>query len=129
MQRIIFFDGICGLCDRFVIFVFEHDKKRFFKYAALQSKSATQMLGSQDLKLNTIVYAEDDKIYYKSAAVLRIMFHLGGLFKLFSISATIIPNQIRDFIYTKIANNRYKLFGQSDVCRLPSPEEKNYFLD
>ncbi|MEK6628176.1 MAG: DUF393 domain-containing protein, partial [Bdellovibrionota bacterium] len=84
MQRIIFFDGVCALCNRFINFVFEHDKKRYFNYAALQSKSAAKILNPQELTLDTIVYSENGKIYYKSVAVLKIMFHLGGLFKIIS---------------------------------------------
>ncbi len=122
------------MCSRFITFLFNNDKKRYFKYASLQSKSAAliltkQALTKQDISLDTIVYIENSKVYYKSEAVLRIMFHLGGLFKVISMTISIIPNSVLDFIYIKIANNRYKISGPADLCRTPRPEEKEYFLD
>ena len=128
MQKIIFFDGVCPLCNRFVTIVFNQNKKRQFKFASLQSASAAKMLHQQDLKLDTIVYTEDGRTYYKSAAVLRIMYHLGGAFRAISVITTLLPNRFLDFIYSNVARNRYKLFGQSGTCRLPSAEEKAYFL-
>ena len=129
MQRIIFFDGLCSLCNRFISYVFYNDKKKYFKYASLQSKTASQMLTKQDLSLDSIVYFEDGKIYKKSSAVLRIMFHLDGLWSFFSVLASTIPLPIRDYIYTKIAINRYKIFGQLNSCRIPTAEESRSFLD
>lgn len=129
MQRIIFFDGVCLLCNRFVTFVFNYDKKRYFKYASLQSKTAAQMLSQQDLRLDSIVYLEDNKTYRKSKALIKILFQLGGLWQFFARFISIIPIPVRDFIYTKIALNRYKIFGQSDTCRIPTSEEKKYFLE
>ena len=129
VEQIIFFDGVCGLCSRFITFVFNHDKQRQFKFASLQSDSAAKMLNSQDLKLDTIIYLADGRVYHKSSAVLKILSQLGGLFKIVAIVALVLPKKVLDFFYTKIASNRYRLFGKSDTCRLPSAEEKRYFLD
>ncbi|MEQ1723449.1 MAG: DCC1-like thiol-disulfide oxidoreductase family protein [Pseudobdellovibrio sp.] len=129
MQRIIFFDGICLLCNSFVNYVFNNDNKHQFKYSALQSKTAFDLLPQSDLKLDSIVYFEDNKTYKRSTAVLRIMFHLGGAWPLISVTLAIIPTPIRDFIYNFVAKNRYQVFGKSETCRLPTPEEKQYFLD
>lgn len=129
MQRIIFFDGMCLLCNGFINYVFNNDKNRYFKYASLQSKTAAQLLPPSDLGLDTVVYIEDSKTYKQSTAVLRIMFHLGGLWALLSVTLAAVPTPIRDFFYKLVSKSRYRIFGKSDVCRLPSAEEKPYFLD
>ncbi len=87
------------------------------------------MLSLQDQGLDSIVYLEGKTIYKKSAAVLRIMFHLNGAFAILSMIFSVFPARFRDFIYDKIAVNRYLVFGKSEVCRVPTPEEKEFFLD
>lgn len=87
------------------------------------------MLPSADLNLDTVVYMEDNKTYKQSTAVLRIMFHLGGVWSILSVLLAVIPTPIRDFFYRIIARSRYSIFGKSDTCRLPTPEEKAYFLE
>jgi predicted DCC family thiol-disulfide oxidoreductase YuxK len=129
MQRIIFFDGICLLCNGFVNYVFNYDNKHQFKYSPLQSKTALNLLSQSELKLDSIVYFEDNKTYKRSTAVLRIMFHLGGVWSLLSVTLAIIPTPIRDFFYNFVAQNRYKVFGKSKICRRYTAEEKQYFLD
>ncbi|MBY0553549.1 DCC1-like thiol-disulfide oxidoreductase family protein [bacterium] len=129
MQRIIFFDGMCLLCNGFINYVFNNDKNRYFKYASLQSKSAAKMLSPVDLSLDTVIYIEDNQTYKQSTAVLRIMFHLGGIWSILSVIFAVIPTPIRDFFYKLVARSRYSIFGKSDICRLPSTEEKAYFLD
>ena len=42
---ILFYDGVCGLCDRLVQFVLRRDRRARFRFAALQSDVATQTLG------------------------------------------------------------------------------------
>jgi predicted DCC family thiol-disulfide oxidoreductase YuxK len=40
----------------------------------------------------------------------------------------LIPFFIRDFFYSLVASNRYRIFGQKDTCRIPSAGEKERFL-
>jgi predicted DCC family thiol-disulfide oxidoreductase YuxK len=128
MRNIIFFDGVCGLCNAFVDFVIQHDHKKNFLLSSLQSKEAQTLLSPQDLGLNTIVLMENSKIYTQSTAVLRIFFSLGGPWTIVALLASIFPRFFRDFVYQQIAQRRYFFFGQKDFCRLPTAEEKNRFL-
>lgn len=41
----------------------------------------------------------------------------------------IVPQKLRDSLYDFIARHRYQWFGKKDVCRLPSIEERKFFLD
>jgi len=37
-KNIILFDGVCVLCNRFVVFVIKQDKKQYYHFASLQNK-------------------------------------------------------------------------------------------
>jgi predicted DCC family thiol-disulfide oxidoreductase YuxK len=124
------FDGVCNLCNSSVNFLIDHDKKNIFKFTALQSEKGQKILEYLNLPKNdfdSFIYIENDKVYKKSSAALKIAKQLGGLYTL-AYPLIIIPKPIRDFLYNLIAKNRYKLFGRKDACRVPTPELKQKFL-
>lgn len=128
-KPIIFFDGVCGLCNRAVDFLIRRDKNRLFRFAPLQGKTASIVLPSALLdQPETIVCKNGDVLYYKSNAILHILIQIGGGWKL-AVLLYVIPKFIRDLCYDMVAHNRYKVFGKKESCRLPSPEEREVFLD
>lgn len=128
-MRIIYFDGVCTLCNAFIDFVVIRDTQNLFYIASLQGQTAKNNLPPQDLSLASVVYAEEGKIYKKSDAVLAIFRHLGWGYKTLAFFGAIVPRFIRDWVYNLIAKNRYQMFGKRDTCRLPTPEEKKKFLN
>ena len=127
-KNIIFFDGVCHLCNGFVDAVISRDKSRAYLFAPLQGTTAPELLPPEDLtQLDTVIYYESGKIYRRSAAILKIITGLGGIYSVFTIG-WIIPGFLRDFLYSIVAKNRYSWFGKRDFCRLPTPEERNYLL-
>ena len=127
-KNVIFFDGVCHLCNGFVDAVISRDKKHRFLFAPLQGRTAEQLLSLEDRKnLETVIYREKNQTYYRSAAVLKILTNLGGIYQVFWLG-WIIPGFIRDALYKIIAKNRYAWFGQREICRLPTAEEKDYLL-
>ncbi|MEK2645693.1 thiol-disulfide oxidoreductase DCC family protein [Bdellovibrio sp. BCCA] len=129
MRNVVFFDGVCHLCNGFVDAVISRDKSHTLLFAPLQGTTAEELLPSEDrVKLDTVIYFEAGKIYHRSAAILKILTKLGGLYKILSI-AWIIPGPMRDMIYNWVAKNRYAWFGKREFCRLPTKEERSYLLD
>lgn len=128
-KRIIFFDGHCNLCDGTINFIVSRDKNHLFYVASLQGKTATEVLAQSDIgKLETIIFKDSDgKKYYRSQAVFRIFALLGGMFTVVSWFR-FLPRQFTDTIYDWISAHRYSFFGKKDHCRLPTSEEKAYFL-
>lgn len=129
-MKIILFDGVCNLCNSSVDFILKHDRNNVFKFASQQSEIGQNFLKEKKQmhnELGTIVLIDENEIYTKSSAVLKILSYLKGYPKLLSI-LKILPKSITDFFYDKIAQNRYKLFGKRDTCRLPTEEEKSKFL-
>ena len=131
MNHIIYFDGVCNLCNWSVRFILKLDKKAIFSFASLQSENAQSQLkraGAQKLCYDSVVYQQGEHIYLRSDAVLHILKTLGGIWGLF-YGFKIIPKPIRDWFYDLIARNRYQWFGKKNNCMIPSAEIKARFLD
>lgn len=125
---IVFFDGVCGLCNRVVDFLLRIDRRRILKFTPLQGITAAKLLPPEHLVvLNTILLIEAGTVSTKSNAILRIFRRLGGLWR-FGLVFYLIPRILRDAIYDLVANNRYRIFGKKESCRIPTAEERPVFL-
>lgn len=129
-KSIVFFDGVCNLCNSSVDFMIKRDKNDRFLVGALQDETSKEILSQFEVKedyLDSIVLLENGKVFYKSTAALKIARHLAGLWPAL-YPLIILPQGLRDVVYDWIGQNRYKWFGKQNTCRLPSPEEKAKFL-
>ncbi|AMC09955.1 hypothetical protein Lupro_01195 [Lutibacter profundi] len=130
-KLIIFFDGVCNLCNSSVNFIIKHDNKEQFLFASLQSDAAKEILlqfSTKKLTLDSIILVDNGNIYEKSSAILQISKHLNGGYKLL-YCFVIVPKFIRDWVYNYIAKNRYKWFGKKENCMVPTPEIKDRFIE
>jgi len=131
-KKIILFDGVCNLCNRWVQFTIKRDKKDVFRFASLQGetgKRMTEARGIDTAKMDSIIVVEPGMAYYtKSDAVLEITGEFGGAWRLFSIFSW-IPRSLRDALYDLVARNRYAWFGKKTECMVPGPELRAKFLD
>lgn len=126
---IVFFDGVCALCNSSVNFLMRIDKKRKIRFAPLQGITAKEVLKEEIRKdFDSLVLYRGGDIFKYSTGVLTIMKIIGGRWGLF-YAFIIVPPFIRNSIYRLIARNRYKWFGEYDTCRVASPEEKGVILD
>ena len=130
-KKVILFDGVCNLCNNTVLKVIKNDKKNDFIFAALQSESGDKIINHLKIdisKIDSIILYEAGISYdIKSNAAIKVMNHLGGLWKL-SYSFWIFPEFFRNIIYDFIAKNRYKWFGKKESCMIPTPELRAKFL-
>jgi len=111
--------------------VLKHDRKAKFRFASLQSEYGKALLQKHQLpteSFGTFVLIEDDKIYLKSTAALRVVKSLSGMWPVL-YAAIIIPRFIRDAVYGLVARNRYRWFGKRISCWMPRTEWKERFLD
>ena len=137
MQKIVLYDGVCGLCNRLVQFLIVRDKNDRLLFAALQSDFAAKVLlrhGIDPKDLDTVQLIENynetnERVFGKSDAVARSLIELGGFWKLLGSISTFIPRFIRDRLYRLVARSRYRIFGKYETCMLPGPEQRSKFLD
>lgn len=126
MENIVFFDGVCGLCNKFVDFVICHDKNEQIFFAPLQGKLAQTQIKNLTVDVDYVILYSNGNLYQKSTAAIRILSLMGGIWKC-CILFLIIPPFIRNYIYDWVAKNRYKWFGKNEFCRIPSQEELTRF--
>jgi len=129
--KILLFDGVCNLCNRFVQFTIRRDPKGRFKFASLQSESGQallQKLGLPRDDFRTFVLVKGEKYFLRSTAALRVLRELGGVWELFYVFI-FIPRPLRDFIYGIISKSRYRIFGKRDSCMIPTPDISQRFLE
>lgn len=129
-QPVIFFDGLCNLCNGAVQFIIKHDRKDVFRLAALQSDAAKLYLKDKNMGpigVDSIILFEKGQIYTRSTAALKIARHLTGGWPALYVFM-LLPAFIRDYCYDLVARNRYRVWGKRESCMLPSPDTAKKFL-
>lgn len=124
----IFFDGICVLCNGTIDFVLKHDKGKHFRYVPLQSEAGKKAIKKLKLPPDTdsVILYHENQVFTESDAAIEIVRLLPIPWK-WLVVVKIIPKGVRDNIYRWIAKNRYRWFGEKESCRIPTPEEKQFF--
>lgn len=126
---IVFFDGVCGLCNRAVEFIIRHDAAGVFRFAPLQGQTACGALPPEWTRsLGTLVLWDGRGRHRRSAAVVRILWRLPGAWRWLGTLLWLVPLPVRNLGYRLIAATRYRWFGKKESCRLPSPDERGRFL-
>jgi predicted DCC family thiol-disulfide oxidoreductase YuxK len=131
VHAILLFDGECNLCNHAVQFIIARDPKAYYRFAALQSAAGQHLLEQYQLprsQFDTIIMIQNNQVYTKSTAALRIVRKLYRLWSYLYIFI-MVPKLIRDPLYDWIARNRIKWFGRRDSCMMPTPEIKMRFLE
>lgn len=127
---VVFFDGVCNLCNGFIQFLVRHDRQRNFRYSPLQSTAGARLLQGYPVdteRLDSIVLLHNGNIYERSEAFLRICKELGGRYRLLWVFR-VLPLSLRDALYNLIARYRYRIWGEKDHCMIPTPELMDRFL-
>lgn len=128
-RPIIFFDGVCNLCNGFVDYILKVDKNHNFYLTSLQGKTAKSHLPLKDTsQMDSVILKDGSKLYYKSSAIFKIALSLKGPLLLI-LPFWVLPRPITNWVYDLIASRRYSLFGKKELCRLPSENEAKHFLD
>jgi predicted DCC family thiol-disulfide oxidoreductase YuxK len=128
--QIILFDGVCNFCNSSINFIIDHDPDKHFKFAPLQSdlgQSILKQFNKNTDDFDSVILLKDNRLYQKSDAAVEITKHLSGAWKYLSFFG-ILPTFFLNFFYDIIAKNRYKIFGKTDTCRMPTAELKERFL-
>ncbi len=130
-KAIVYFDGVCNLCNSAVQFILKQDKKQQFLFATLESdtgKNALEQVNKDGKRIDSVIIYYRGKYYTKSNAVLLTFKLLGGAWQLLYL-LIILPEFFRNAVYDWIGKNRYKWFGKKNECALPSPEITKRFVN
>jgi predicted DCC family thiol-disulfide oxidoreductase YuxK len=133
-RHLVFYDGVCGLCNRLVRWLLRADRDELLGFASLQGATARQRLGEHG-----VIVAEDTlyvlagcdspqpRLLSRSAAVLFLLEATGRRRTAGILS--VLPVAVLDWGYDRVAATRYHLFGRYATCPLPSAEHRRRFLD
>ena len=69
----------------------------------------------------------DGIILMRSDAAIEVVSRFGGAWKFVAV-LRLIPRVARDWVYSAVARNRYRWFGRTEACMIPTPEIKERFL-
>jgi len=136
MAHLVLYDGVCGLCDRFVQFLLRIDRQDRLRFAALQGPIGTKILeqsGRTANALSTVIVVADyelptQRLLDRSDAGLFAIASAGGLYRTAG-ALRIVPAFIRNAAYDLIARARYRIFGRLEACPIPTPATRAKFLD
>lgn len=136
MSHLVLYDGVCGLCDRFVRFLIRIDRRDRLRFAALQSPLGLGILsasGRTGPALSTVVVIADHgtpgaRLLERSEAALFAIAATGGPWRAVT-ALRVVPRFLRDALYALVARSRYRIFGRFEACPLPSPATRAKFLD
>lgn len=121
---LIVFDDVCVLCSGFVQWVIRHDRNRVFRFTSAQGPVGQALyrdLGLDPVQFETNLLVVGGVAYGKFAGVIEVAMRLGGVWRAAALFK-LLPASVGDWLYDRIARNRYALFGRREVCWTPSPD-------
>jgi predicted DCC family thiol-disulfide oxidoreductase YuxK len=116
-------DGECMLCSVGARLIARFDKKAEFRICRAQSELGQALLGHYGLSLRdpeSWLYIVNGQAFTSLDAMIRVGRRMGGLGWLLQ-ALRLIPSSMQDYLYRKLARNRYRLFGRVDMCSIPDP--------
>lgn len=128
-DSLILFDGVCVFCSAWVRFILKHDRARRFAFLPIQTdrgRALAARLGIDPDRPRTNVVLMDGQVWVRSDAALKVLGAMPATRPLAMLRAA--PRSLRDPIYDLIAANRYRLFGRTETCMVPSPQDRARFL-
>ena len=136
-MTVVFYDGVCGLCNRLVRFLLQRDRRAALRFAALQGDVARETLPRHGISpddLDSVVVAtgwgtDRERVSSRSRAVTMALAALGGPWQIVGAALRIVPSPLADVVYRFVARKRYATFGKFEACPIPPPEWRDRFLE
>lgn len=127
---ILIIDGVCAVCNNFARFV---DRFRpECRFMCAQNEKTIEVLTAYGITaedaMTSIVLIENGKVYRGSDAFIQLLLEMSFVFQAIGLILRIVPRFIREFVYSAVANNRYRLFGKRDECSIPSLAMRKKFI-
>jgi predicted DCC family thiol-disulfide oxidoreductase YuxK len=151
VASVIFYDGVCGLCNGLVRFLLRRDRHARLLFAPIQGTLARTVLrrhGYDPSNLDTMYVIADrrapdrgprpgesgrwggsERVLSKSRAILYALGQLGGGWRIFAWAGAFVPEPIADALYDAVAKRRYRTFGKLASCPVPPPEWRGRFIE
>lgn len=126
---LILFDGVCVFCSGWVKFVIARDLAARFRFVPIQSPYGSDLALRLDIDRDypeTNAVFMDGRAFFKLDAAIVVLSRLPGWSWVRILRA--LPRGLRDWFYDRVAKNRYRLFGKTETCLVPTPEIAGRFV-
>ena len=128
-EGLVLIDGQCVLCSASFRFVARRDAAVRFRFAPLQTpfgRGAAGRLGIDPDDPASFAVMHEGRALLKSDGALHILARLPGW--RWTRHLRRLPRGPRDWVYDRVARNRYRMFGRLDQCMVPSPDMAGHML-
>ena len=115
--------------SRWVAFVIAHDPATRYRFVAIQTPLGRTLAARFDIDVEnpeTNVIVTGGRAYFKLESALIVLAEFPGW--RWTRVAYALPRPVRDYLYDRIAQNRYRLFGRRETCLVPTPDLRARFL-
>ncbi|MCB0688852.1 MAG: DUF393 domain-containing protein [Saprospiraceae bacterium] len=126
-RPILFFDGVCNLCNSTVQFILKHEDGPVLLFSPLQSEAGWKIMEKLPKDTDSLVLYDQGRVYIRSTAALKVAGYLKSPYRHLQ-NLQFIPTFIRDPIYRLLAKSRYLIFGKRAICMIPTPDLKERFV-
>ncbi len=116
-------DASCALCSWGERMLHRLDRSGEIKIAPIQSQTGADLMRANGLgpaDPDTWLFIEDGTVWRDFDAVIRIGQRSGGVGRILVV-LKVLPRRVREWLYQRVARNRYAMFGRGDMCALPDP--------
>ena len=119
-------DGQCVLCSVGARLIARFDRAGEFRICRAQTPLGQARLrhyGLSPADPQSWLYMVEGRAYVSLDAMIRAGRRMGGpglLLQLLQL-LRLLPRALQDGLYGKLARNRYRLFGRTDMCSIPDP--------
>ncbi len=123
------FDGHCVLCSGAVQYLLRHERDHDVRFVSIQSVEGRALALQYNIDPDdpaSFLFIENGTAHAKSDGVLALLRHTGGAARLLRVGK-FLPRNVRDWIYDRIAQNRYRLFGRRETCLVPDAHQRHRF--
>lgn len=130
-QALMLFDGVCNFCSGSVLFILKRSQGSPLRFVAMQTPAGQAWLAKLGLPLEhyeTFALVEDGKVYEKSQGVLRLTRHMSRPWPVIGRLVGLAPRRLLDWLYDRVARNRYRILGRKTQCFVPTPAMRARFL-
>lgn len=123
------YDGVCVLCSGGVRYTLRQERDHAIRFVAIQSREGRELARTHGIdpdEPDSFLFVENGEAFAKSDGVLALVRHLNGPARLL-LAGRALPKRWRDWLYDRVARNRYRLFGKKDSCEIPDRATRHRF--
>ena len=116
-------DADCALCSFGARMIHRLDRSGTIRICPVQSPLGQSLLTQHGITATdpeSWLFIADGRVWTDFDAMAEVGLRCGGWGRPLTL-LRLIPKPLRDWLYRRVARNRYAVFGRGDLCAIPDP--------